>query len=290
MTIFAELSGGGRMTVTGEGGAKVSATSNTAAMEAAPDFGGGNPPVPVYAPAPAPYGGHGGHGVPPTAPGVVAAVPPAPSPTRGGQGGGKGLIIGLGAVGVLLLAAMAVVAAKSLKSEPDQPLANPFDSAPTTGSTVLAPLIDASDTATPIPTETPTATPDAAATTPTGKPTGKTTTTRPTPSATGTTTGTATGTATTTAPPSSGGAACDACIAAANSGNAVGAKSNFDQCGDAEKKQACLRAVNRGAANAASTAAKLGQCPQAKAIIAAAKAMGATNKKLDTALADTSCK
>ncbi|HVR19050.1 MAG TPA: serine/threonine-protein kinase, partial [Polyangiaceae bacterium] len=92
---FAELSGGGRMTVTGETGQKVSATSNTAQMEAAPDFGGGNPPVPVYAPAP--YAGHGGHGVPPTAPGVVAAVPPGPSPTRGGQGSGKGLIIGLGA-------------------------------------------------------------------------------------------------------------------------------------------------------------------------------------------------
>src|SRR5262245_6988524 len=77
---FAELSGGGRMTVTGETGVKVSASANTAAMEAAPDFGGGTPPVPVYAPPPAahaPYAGHGGHGVPPTAPGVVAAVPAA---------------------------------------------------------------------------------------------------------------------------------------------------------------------------------------------------------------------
>src|SRR5262245_43486908 len=82
---FAELSGGGRMTVTGETGVKVSASANTAAMEAAPDFGGGNPPAPVYHPP----AGHGGHGVPPTAPGVVAAVPFALSSTRGGQGGGK---------------------------------------------------------------------------------------------------------------------------------------------------------------------------------------------------------
>ena len=40
------------MTVTGEGGAKPTGSSSTAAMEAAPDFGGGNPPVPVYAPPP----------------------------------------------------------------------------------------------------------------------------------------------------------------------------------------------------------------------------------------------
>src|SRR6187200_1298761 len=72
---FAELSGGGRMTVTGETGVKVSGSSSTAAMEAAPDFGGGNPPPPGYSP---PVGAHGGHGVPPTAPGVVAAIPPAP--------------------------------------------------------------------------------------------------------------------------------------------------------------------------------------------------------------------
>ncbi|HEX6273442.1 MAG TPA: serine/threonine-protein kinase [Polyangiaceae bacterium] len=280
---FAELSGGGRMTVTGEAGAKAGGSSSTAAMEAAPDFGGGSPPVPVYAPAPAAHGAHGGHGVPPTAPGVVAAVPPPPVHARGGQGGGKGLIIGLGVVGVGLLAAMAVIAAKSMKSgDDDQPLANPFTEDAGTGAATIAPLVDAGDTP-PLPTET-SATPDATdaatpattRTTPTSRPTS--TSTKPATSATGTST------------PTGGGAACDACIAAASAGNAVGAKTNFDKCTDEAKKRECATAVNRGAATAAVLAARNGQCAQAKAIIVAAKQMGATSKKLDVALNDTSCK
>lgn len=268
------------MTVTGETGVKVSGSANTAAMEAAPDFGGGTPPVPVYSPAPAhAHGAHGGHGVPPTAPGVVAAVPAAPAPTRGGQGGGKGLIIGLGAVGVLLLAAMAVVAAKSLKPDSNDTLIIPGTTDASTGSTVIAPLIDAGSDTTPVPTET-SATPDPAdaastATTPTTRPT----TTRPTPSA-----------SSTTKPSSGGGAACDACIASANSGDAAGAAANFNKCGDETKKAECRKAVNRTAANVASAAAKNGQCQQARAIITAAKQMGATSKKLDTALDGSSCK
>jgi hypothetical protein len=248
-------------------------------MEAAPDFGGGNPPVPVYAPAPA---AHGGHGVPPTAPGVVAAVPPPPAPSRGGSGGGKGLIIGLGVVGAGLLAAMAVIAAKSMKSDDGQTLdTTGLITDAGSGAATIAPLIDAGDTTTPVPTET-SATPDAdaatTATTPTSRPTS--TSTKPAT--------TSTGTATT--PSGGGGAACDACIAAANAGNAPGAKANFDKCTDEAKKKKCLSAVNSSAAGAAISQARQGHCAQAKAIIAAAKQMGATSKKLDVALNDTSCK
>jgi serine/threonine-protein kinase len=279
---FAELSGGGRMTVTGEGGAKPAGGPSTAAMEAAPDFGGGNPPVPVYAPAPAPHMGHGGHGVPPTAPGVVAAVPPAPSPTRGGQGGGKGLIIGLGAVGVLLLAAMAVVAAKSLKPDDDEPLANPFASGTGTGAATIAPLIDAGDTTTTIPPE-PTATTDTAdastkptATTPTSKPTS--TTPKPTPSATA------------TEKPSGGADACDACIAAAQSGSVVSAKANFDRCTDAAKKATCSKAVSKAAPEAVKSLALQNKCDAARVLITAAAAMGTSQSRLEKGLSGSSCK
>jgi serine/threonine-protein kinase len=265
---FAELSGGGRMTVTGETGAKaVSGSANTAAMEAAPDFGGGNPPIPVYAPPPA---HHGGHGVPPTAPGVVAAVPPPPA--RGGsQGGGKGLIIGLGAVGAILLVAMAVVAMKSLKPDPNETLTITAPTDTNTGSNVIAPLVDASDTA-PIPTEAVSATPDASVpATPTGKSTG----TKPTPSA--------------SASPKTGSDACDACIAAAKGGNIPGAAFNFRACTDAAKKDACTNQAKKTAPRLAEAAAKNGQCSQANAIISGAKAMGADTAKLDKAIAGTSC-
>jgi serine/threonine-protein kinase len=268
---FAELSGGGRMTVTGETGVKVSGSASTAAMVAAPDFGGHSPSgggVPVYGP---PAGAHGGHGVPPTAPGVVAAVPPPPSPSRGGQGGGKGLIIGLGAVGVLLLAAMAVVAAKSLKNN-DQTLTIPDVTTANTGPATVAPLIDAGDTA-PIPTESLSATPDASVPT---TPTGKSTTTRPTPSAS------------TSAKPASD--ACDACIAAAKSGNVGGAKASFDRCTDSAKKALCTKEVSKTAPGFINSAALNNNCGAASVMITAGKAMGVSAARLERGLKGSSCK
>jgi eukaryotic-like serine/threonine-protein kinase len=269
---FAELSGGGRMTVTGETGAKaVSGSANTAAMEAAPDFGGGNPPVPVYAPPPA---HHGGHGVPPTAPGVVAAVPPPPAASRGGQGGGKGLIIALGAVGGLLLVAMAVVAAKSLKPASNDTLDITAPTNTNTGSNVIAPLIDAGDTS-PTPSETVSAAPDASVpATPTGKSTG----TRPTPSASA------------SGKPAGADAACDACLAAASGGNITSAKANFDRCSDPEKKKACASQVNKAVPGAVKAAALNNQCDAAKVIIAAAKSMGVRGSRAESGLQGSSCK
>jgi serine/threonine-protein kinase len=266
---FAELSGGGRMTVTGETGPKAGGSTSTAAMEAAPDFSAHSPAaaVPVYGPA-------GGHGVPPTAPGVVAAVPPPPAPTRGGQGGGKGLIIGLGAVGLALLVAMAVIAAKSMKPDPNDDIVIAPTNAATPPPTVFAPLIDASDTATPTPTESPSATPDAAATTtPTSKPTG----TKPTPTAS-------------EKPAGGADTACDACIAAAKSGNVAGAKTNFDRCGDAAKKQLCTKEASRAAPQQIESAAKNGNCGAASVMINAGKAMGIPAARLEKALKGSSCK
>jgi serine/threonine-protein kinase len=283
---FAELSGGGRMTVTGETGAKAGGSSSTAAMEAAPDFGAHSPAphsppagVPVYGPA----GGHGGHGVPPTAPGVVAAVPPPPAPTRGGQGGGKGLIIGLGAVGGVLLIAMAIVAAKSMKKDgPDT-----IDIGPTatnTGpNTTIQPLIDAGETVTPTPPDTASDTPDAAPSgTPTGtpKPTGTGPKTTPTPSAT----------ADAGKPATGADAACDACIAAAKSGNIAGAKSNFDRCSDPAQKKACTREASRLAPNVVNSLALQGKCDAAKVVIAAGKSMQIPANRLEAGLKGSSCK
>src|SRR6478609_8878015 len=100
---FADLSDGGRMTVESHpdvGGGH----TGTAAMAQVPDF---SPPVasPMIS---SPNLGH--------APPVAAAFPP-PAPMtsgRGDKGGGKGLIIGLTAVGGILLISIAVLAARSL--------------------------------------------------------------------------------------------------------------------------------------------------------------------------------
>jgi serine/threonine-protein kinase len=284
---FAELSGGGRMTVTGETGAKPAGGRSTAAMEQAPDFGAPSPAphasphggVPVYGPPP------GGHGVPPTAPGVAAAIHVPPPPARGGQGGGKGLIIGLGAVGGLLLIAMVVVAAKSLKKNDNDPIAiNTTTPTTPTSTPDVVPNINPTDTATPV--DTGSATPEAPdGSTPKATGTGKTPKAPPS--------GTAGGSA-----GASGGSAgsgggksdtCDACIAAASSGNISGAAFNFKSCTDAAKKAQCSNAAKKQAPKLAAAAAKNGQCGQANAIISAAKAMDATTPKLDAALKDTSC-
>ena len=285
---FAELSGGGRMTVTGDGPSPgASGHSDTAAMPAAPDFSGPPPEFPSGA------GGRGaGHAptapafaappyqAPGTGPAVVAAVPPAPTQAR--KSGGKGLLVGLGAVGVLLLAAMAVVAARASKSGDDGPIVI-NTSTPSAPAATFAPL----PTGTPAETATPASGGTAAATdtahtaaptsTPTA-PTAKPTTTTPTPAGSG------------SAKPAGGGDACDACIAAAEGGNITAASAKARSCTDPAKKDKCLRAAKSSAPKVAKTAALNTNCAQAKAIVAAAKAMGADSAKLDAALNGTSCK
>ncbi len=280
---FAELSGGGRMTVTGETGQKAAGGRSTAAMEQAPDFGAPAPAphasphggVPVYGPPP------GAHGLPPTAPGVAAAVPIPPAPTRGGEGGGKGLIIGLGAVGGLLLVAMAVVAAKSLKKNGDDTIPIPSTAATTPTSTGTVPPLDTGTTETP-PVDTGSATPEGADASTPKTPTTSKTGTRPTPSASAS--GGSGG------KPSSGGDACDACIAAAQSGNIGSAKASFDRCSDAAKKAECGKAVNKVIPGVVKGLALNGKCDAAKVVIATAVAMGARQSRADSGLQGSSCK
>jgi hypothetical protein len=184
-------------------------------------------------------------------------------------------------VGVALLAAMAVVAAKSMKGDSNDTI----DIGPTATNTspsnnVIQPLIDASDTVTPTPPESTSATPDAAPTptTPTSKPTG--TGTKPPASAT----------ADAGKPASGGDAACDACIAAAKARNIPGAKSNFDRCGDAAQKQLCTKEASRNAPDIVNSLALQGNCGAATVVINAGKAMGIPGARLEKGLKGSSCK
>jgi hypothetical protein len=176
---------------------------------------------------------------------------------------------------------MAVVAAKAMKPDSNDTIDIGPTAANTGTSTVIAPLVDASDTVTPTPTESTSATPDAAptSTTPTGKGTATGPKTTPTSSA-----------ADAGKPPSGADAACDACIAAAKSGNFAGAKSNFDRCGDAAKKSLCTKEVSRGAPEAVGNLAKNGNCGAATVLINAGKAMGVPAARLEKGLKGTSCK
>jgi serine/threonine-protein kinase len=259
---FSELSGGARMTVAQQtelGGAA------TAAMPQMPDFGAAAP-API-APAPAHFQ------APHTGPAVVAGVPAPPPPAE--KSGGKGLIIGLGAIGALLLVAMAVVAARSMKPEEDAPpLAlggNPpaaTQGGGTLGEATIAPLATQAD-----PPATPTATDTAAAT----------------PSATSAPTSKPTSTGASTAKPPAAQDPCDACLAAAGSGNASAAASSFAKCSDSAKKAACSSALKKAAPGAAKAAALNGNCSQANAIVSAAKGMNAASGLLDKALQGSSC-
>ena len=269
---FSDLSDGGRMTV--ESHPDISGGhTGTAAMAQVPDFA-----APVQAQvSPQNYG-------PPPA---VAFPPPSPMTSGRGNkgGGGKGLIIGLAAVGGILLISIAVLAARSLgggKTEdpPIIPLGQNSGGTATgvstgSGPTEIAPIVPVGPTTTP--------------TTPT------TAETAPQPSATVApveTSKTATPNTGTTKPPPppNPAAACDACIAAASTGNASAAAANFSRCTDAKKKADCTQAARNNAPRAAKSAALNGNCGLAKAIIAAAGSMGASSGALNSALAGSSCK
>src|SRR6478736_1367849 len=268
---FADLSDGGRMTVESHpeiGGGH----TGTAAMAQVPDF---SPPVasPMIS---SPNLGHS----PPVA---VAFPPPAPMTSgRGDKGGGKGLIIGLAAVGGVLLISIAVLAARSLGGGGggDGPAVIPIPPTAVTGTGAgLAPTqvvaLPTSQPTTPTPTTSETAPP--LPTVPpvdTGKPP------HPNPGQGGGN----------KPPPPNPAPACDACIAAANAGNVSGAASNFSRCTDAAKKTQCSQAARNKAPQAAKVAALNGNCGAAKAIVAGAQAMGAASGALNSALAGSSCK
>ena len=273
---FAELSDGGRMTVESHD----HIASGTAAMAQVPDFAA---PAGAYGPPP----GAPAYGAPPPAP--AYGVPAAPmGGGRPQKGGGKGLIIGLGAVGGILLISIAVLAAKSLGSHKDDPTTIiPIDTGSSGAGTslpigskeqVIEPIATA---ATSNPITPPPSTGGAGAVPPveTGKTPATATVTKPTSTP-----------AATTPPAATGTAACDACIAAANSGNVSGAASNFSRCTDSAKKAQCTQAARNRAPAAARSNALNGNCAAAKAVIAAAQGIGASSTALNSALAGSSCK
>jgi serine/threonine-protein kinase len=267
---FSDLSDGGRMTV--ESHPDVSGGhTGTAAMAQVPDFA-----APVHAQVnPQNYG----------PPPVAAAAFPPPSPMtsgRGNKGGGKGLIIGLAAVGGILLISIAVLAARSLGGgKTDDPTIIPLGqnsggtaAGVSTGSgpTEIAPIVPTSQPTTPPTADTapqPSATVAPVETSKTATP--STGTPKP-------------------PPPPNPAAACDACISAASSGNASAAAANFSRCTDAAKKAQCTQAARNNAPRAAKNAALNGNCALAKAIIAGAQGMGAASGALNSALAGSSCK
>jgi hypothetical protein len=180
------------------------------------------------------------------------------------------MIVALIGVGGVLLIAIAVVVVRSMKPPAEETtLTNPFTSS--SGVATIAPQVDTGAIPTtpsvPIPSAS-VATADTAVKpnpnpNPNPNPTGKTST-APDPGA------------------------CDACIAAANGGNIQGAAAKYRQCNDPGKKARCSAAVKGKAPAAAQAAAYNGQCGKAKAIAAAAGAMGAGSGPLQAAV--NSCK
>jgi eukaryotic-like serine/threonine-protein kinase len=269
---FGELSGGGRMTVEAAPMSPAAAHADTAAMNAVPNFG----VAPAgLAPAMSPVM---------AAPMAAPAIPVAPPMARRQGGGGKGLLIGLGALGVVLLVAMAVVFARSMKPSEEEPaLEGLGEPSAVATETKIAPT----ETEVPGPTAVPTPTAvETAPPTPTKTPTPTPTKTTPKP----TTAGGSSSTAPTPTKPSGSGDACETCLTQARSGNVAGAVSALNSCADDAKKRACRSRIGAVAPRAAQQAAFNGNCAGAKAIIQAAKAAGAGTPRLDSALDRTSCK
>jgi hypothetical protein len=80
---------------------------------------------------------------------------------------------------------------------------------------------------------------------------------------------------------------CDACSAAAASGNASGVNASLSRCTDASKQAACKATLQRTALGAVKREALNGNCPRAKALAAAADAAGV--KGAANGLKGTSC-
>jgi len=272
---FEEFTEGGRMTV--ESAAGSGGKTSTAAMEAAPDFSAGN-----YGPPPSPMG---------AAQHPAGAAIPVPPTTSGRQpgGGGKGLLIGLGALGAVLLVAMVVVALGSMRGEEDD--APPLELATAAGSTAPPVEINAQ---LPPEAEATTGGSDAQATepekvaqnTPPKNTQGSTTP----KSGSGSTekpkqTGNGDKSASGGDSPKPAGGACDACQAAARSGNFAAAASNFSSCTDPRGKQNCRVLIKSRASSAAQSAADSGNCAQVRAIIAATTQMGIRSGQLSSAAA-----
>jgi serine/threonine-protein kinase len=262
---YSDLSGGGRMTVTGDAPGAGAQHTDTAAMPMPPDFSQPAPNFPGSGPM---LGGPPRGQVAATAPAVVAALPPPP-PVAPKSGGSKGLVIGLGVVGVGLLSAMGVLAMRSGKSNAGdaQTLSIPTATPATSDTAAFAPLATS-----PTPSATTAPTTSAASTL----------TTRPTsPSSPSTARPATTTTATATAKPAQPAVdACEACESAARSGNLSVAIQHLDKCNDQTKRRECLSHIKNNAPATAENAANSGNCGLARTIEEMASGVGASSAKL----------
>jgi serine/threonine-protein kinase len=249
-------------------------TAATAAMEAAPDFGAmtGGPAPTAAMPAQAPM----------AAPAAAAQRIPAPPPAgrSAPSGGGKGLVYGLGGVGVLLLGGLAYALMQNGGDDSgDEPLV-PTD-APTVAQTAPTPTVE------PVSSEEEQGSAGTSGTGGKGEdslaPISHGDETRPhsptPPRSPGTTTPRP---PTTTPPPVQSGDACKECISAAQGGNITGAAAKFQQCSDAAKKAACSARAKRRAPAAAKSARSRHNCAKARQIQAAANSMNAGSAALDS--------
>ena len=269
---FTMLSDGGRVTV--ESHPDIGGHTGTAAMAQVPDFSPAVPAInnPPYAAGP-----------------PLVGVPPSPVTSgRNKSGGGKGLVIGLGALGAVLLVSIAVIAATSMGGKKDgdaeiiplgQGAGGSSAAAPNAGPVELDPLIPTSQPATTTAPTAGTAPPQSGTASP---PSGTTPPVEPVKTAPPVNTG--------TKPTAPAVNPCDACIAAATAGNASAAAGNFSRCTDAAKKTQCSQAARNKAPNAAKVAALNGNCALASAIVTGAQKMGATSPALASALNGSSCK
>jgi hypothetical protein len=212
----------------------------------------------------------------PMAHAAAAPIPMAPARTSGGSGGGKGLIFGLVGVAVVLLGAILILVVKSGKPQNDDLPPIAIDTPPTAAATQGPVEIKPLDTP---PPDVPVATGGSAAGTGGSAATPADAGTKPV----------ATGKATGTPPPAvPKGDPCDACLAAAASGNAAGVNGTVGRCTDAGKQAQCKSTIARTAIGPIKQAALNGQCDRAKAMVAAADAAGV--KGAARGLTGSSCK
>jgi len=267
---FSELSDGSRMTVEANPAETAAAArTGTAAMDAVPAFAAASSPAAAYGPPPTIVTGH-----PAPTPMGMAPVPPAP-PRAQASGGGKGLIFGLVGVGAVLLTAIIILAVRSNKPHNDDLPPIAVNQPPATSSTPTTEQLKPLD---PTPADTTPAAGGTGASPSTPQPTSE-------PSKPATGGGKPSGGSTPAVPK---GDPCDACLAAASSGNALGVQSALGRCTDAGKKATCSAKLQQTAAGAIRSAALNGQCDRAKSLAAAAEAAGA--KGASRALNGTSCK
>jgi hypothetical protein len=238
-------------------------------MDAVPAFASNPAQAAPYAPAahPAPT---------PMAHAAAAAVPAAPARGGAGGGGGKGLIFGLVGVGAVLLGAIVILVVKSNKPTNDDLPPIAINTAPPAAATQGPVEIKPLDTP---PPDVPVQTGGSSATTASG---GSTAAPADTSKPANTSKPTGTGT-----PPLKGDP-CDACMAAASSGNATGVNGVISRCTDAGKQAQCKAMLGRTATGAVKQAALNGQCDRAKALVAAADAAGV--KGAARGLTGSSCK